>query len=164
MDIPVHLFDFWQKFAVTRVSDPTKNFYEAFSFDDDEASANELAALVLAGRKQATASLLWSYEKDQKPLPKAGDFSIVTSFSGLPVCIIETLRIVIVPFQDVSEDFAAAEAEGDGSLAYWRAAHEAFFGRECKHIGRIPHASMPVVCERFAVVFPERVSHTASLQ
>ena len=30
----------------------------------------------------------------------------------------------------------AIEGEGDGSLALWRRAHEAFFARECARIGR----------------------------
>ena len=154
MDIPEHLRSFWDAFAATQASDPTPRFLEAFYFDDNEPSANELAALVLAGRKQATAGLLWSHEKGNKPLPQQGDLSIVTTYSGEPLCVIETQKVEIVPFEEVTAEFAATEGEGDGSLAYWRQAHEAFFGRECKRIGLAPEARMPVVCERFKVVFP----------
>ena len=86
-------------------------------------------------------------------MPKPGDLSIVTNFAGDPLCVIETQRVDIVPFKEVSEEFAATEGEGDGSLAYWRRAHEAFFGRECRRIGRQPTQDMPVVCERFEVVY-----------
>jgi uncharacterized protein YhfF len=141
----------WNSFAETCTEDPASRFLEAFFFDDNEPSANELAALVLSGRKRATAGLLWSHEKESKPIPKPGDLSIVTDFSGSAVCIIETTRVDIVPFDEVSEEFAATE--GDGSLQYWRRAHQAFFGRECKRLGRVPEASMPVICERFEVVF-----------
>jgi uncharacterized protein YhfF len=153
MNIPANLLDFWKAFAATQTADPTPRFLEAFHFDDNEPSANELAALVLAGTKQATAGLLWSHEVEQKPLAKVGDFSIVTDFAGSPVCVIETQLVQIVPFEDVTEAFAAIEGEGDGSLAYWRQAHEAFFGRECQRIGRTPDPRMPVVCEQFKVVF-----------
>ena len=54
----------------------------------------------------------------------------------------------------MSEEFAAAEGEGDGSLAYWRDAHWAAFSREFAAAGRSPSPDMPVVCERFEVVFP----------
>jgi uncharacterized protein YhfF len=64
----------------------------------------------------------------------------------------------VVPFADVDAEFAAIEGEGDGSLEYWRRAHEAFFGRECKRIGRAPEPRMPVVCERFEVVYRQAVS------
>lgn len=57
-----------------------------------------------------------------------------------------------MPFKDVTADFAAAEGEGDGSLAFWRAAHAAYFTRECARLGRAFSEDMPVVCERFDVV------------
>ena len=153
MSVPDRYRLFWQEFARSRVGDPTPHFLEAFHFDDNESSANELAGLVLSGQKRAGAALLWAYEVESKQLPKPGDLSIVTNFAGDPLCIIETQRVDIVPFKEVSEEFAATEGEGDGSLAYWRRAHEAFFGRECRRIGRQPTQDMPVVCERFEVVY-----------
>ena len=153
MSIPPRYFAFWSAFAATRQADPTPCFLEAFHFDDNEPSANELAALVLLGRKRATAGLVWVHEHENKPFPKPGDLSIVTAFDGTPQCVIETQRVDVVPFDQVSEEFAATEGEGDGSLSFWRRAHERFFGRECQRIGRQPVANMPVVCERFSVVF-----------
>src|SRR5687768_5227063 len=102
--------------------------------------------------KRATAGLLWTFESENKPLPKAGDLSVVTLFSGRPVCVIETTSIQIVSFSEVSADFAATEGEGDGSLPYWQQAHLAFFGRECQRLRRAFSISAPVVCETFAVV------------
>jgi uncharacterized protein YhfF len=153
MSVPERYREFWAAFARSRAVDPTPRFLEAFHFDDNEPSANELAALVLSGQKRATAGLVWAHESEGKRVPAPGDLSIVTNFAGDAVCIIETMRVDIVPFSDVSAEFAATEGEGDGSLAYWRRAHEAFFGRECKRIGRTPEPDMPVVCERFEVVF-----------
>ena len=72
---------------------------------------------------------------------------------GEPGCVIETRRVNIVAFEEVTEEFAETEGEGDGSLEYWRRAHEAFFGRECVRLGVKPNPRMPVVCERFEVVF-----------
>lgn len=153
MTIPPRHRKYWESFAQTRSVDPTPSFLEAFYFDDNEPSANELAKLVVEGKKRATAALLWAHESEGKRIPKPGDLSIVTDFSGFEVCVIETKRVDIVPFSEVSAEFAATEGEGDGSLAYWRRAHEAFFGRECQRIGRTPEPHMPVVCERFEVVF-----------
>ncbi len=153
MNIPEHILRFWRSFASTRKVDPTPRFYEAFHFDDHEASANELADLVLRGKKRATAGLVWVFEKDSKPLPKAGDLNVVTNWAGTPFCVIETQRVDIVPYEEVSEEFAATEGEGDGSLLYWREAHWEYFGRECKRIGRMRDLRMPVVCERFAVLY-----------
>ncbi len=132
MDIPGHVAPFWKSFVSTQKSDPTPRFYETFHFDDNEPSANELAELVLRGKKRATAGLVWVFEHDRKPLPRVGDLNVVTNWATQPLCVIETVQIDIVPYEEVSAEFAATEGEGDGSLRFWREAHWAYFGRECK--------------------------------
>ena len=161
MPTPPRHREYWVSFARTRAVDPTPCFLEAFYFDDNEPSANELAKLVFDGKKRATAALLWAFQSEKKRIPEVGDLSIVTDFSGLEVCVIETTQVDIVPFSDISAEFAATEGEGDGSLSYWRRAHEAFFGRECQRIGRMPDPHMPVVCERFEVVFKRQAPSDA---
>lgn len=153
MEIPSSIQAFWREYAEAIGHDPADRFYEAFHFDDNASSADELAALVLAGTKQATAALVWGFEAEGKPLPRPGDLSVVTLFSGKPVCVIETQGVEIVPFDEVDAQFAATEGEGDSSLAYWQRVHTAFFERECQRIGREFNASAPVVCERFGVVY-----------
>jgi uncharacterized protein YhfF len=128
-------------------------FYESFCFADSEDVANELGNLVLAGVKRATAALVWGLEAEGKRPPRPGDLSIVTDWSGKPLCVIETTGTEVVPFEEVSETFAAAEGEGDKTLQYWRAEHWAYFSRECLQMGREPTAQMPVLCERFKVVY-----------
>jgi uncharacterized protein YhfF len=156
MNIPAHVDAFWRSFAQTRAEDPAPLFFEAFHFDDNERSADELAQLVLAGRKRATAGLVWSFEAALVPLPKVGHLSVVTNWAKAPLCVIETQRVDVVAYDEVSAEFAATEGEGDGSLRYWQEAHWAYFGRECQHIGRAREPKMPVVCERFEVVFRSR--------
>ena len=153
MNIPGHIVPYWRRFIESQAEDPTARFLEAFHFSDSEQSANELARLVLAGTKRATAGLLWSFEAVAERLPKVPDLSVVTNWAKEPLCVIETQRVEIVAFDQVSEEFAATEGEGDGSLAYWRQAHWSFFGRECQRIGRQPDPGMPVVCEWFRVLF-----------
>lgn len=147
--------EFWAAFKAARSlgDEVDARFFEAFVFDDNEPSANALADLVVGGIKQATAGLVWSFEAAGVPLPKPGDLSVVTNWAGQPRCVIETTRADIVPFADVSAEFAAVEGEGDGSLDYWRRAHDAYFARECQRIGRTPQPDMPVSCERFRVVY-----------
>nr|WP_316644033.1 ASCH domain-containing protein [uncultured Roseateles sp.] len=152
-DIPPSVRLFWAEFEASVGGHVAHRFYEATYFDDNEPSANELAQLVLAGVKRATAGLVWSYEMPGETAPKVGDLSVVTDWQGNALCVIETTRIDVVPFDEVDAEFAATEGEGDGSLRYWREAHEAFFARECARIGREPHPQMPVLCERFQVVY-----------
>lgn len=153
MSIPPSVATLWQAFTASTPGVDDSRFYESTYFADTEDSANELADLVLAGRKRATAGAVWWFEAEGKRLPVPGDLSVVTDWAGMPKCIIETLRVDIVPFNEVTEEFAATEGEGDGSLAYWRQAHRAFFSRECARYGREFTEDMLVACERFEVVY-----------
>lgn len=145
--------DFWAEFCASVGGDVEGRYYETFHFGDNESSANKLARLVLAGTKRATASLVWAYEAEKRPPPKAGDLSVVTDWDGNPLCVMETKAVAIAPFDKVGEEFAATEGEGDRSLRYWREVHWACFGRECKGLGRQPSPDMPVVCETFEVIY-----------
>jgi len=126
--------------------------YDAWHFCDNESDANELVTLVLAGTKRATASLLWFYEAEGEPLPAVGDLSIVTDWEGRARCVIRTTSVEVVPFEEVTPEFAAIEGEGDGSLEYWRKAHEAAFTRELADSGRMLEPASPVVCQCFEIV------------
>lgn len=153
MPIPPHLAPFWNDFAKSTGRADEERFYEACIFGDSEELANELAALVLRGTKRATAGAVWSYEVEGKRLPQPGDLSIVTDWSGRPLCIIETQSVEVIPFQEVTAEFAATEGEGDGSLSFWQEAHRAYFTRECARASREFSENMLVACERFAVIY-----------
>ncbi len=128
--------------------------YEAWHFCDNQADADELAELVLSGRKRATAGALWSYEAEGEPLPCVGDLHVITDWSGRARCVIRITSVDVVAFDHVTAEFAAVEGEGDASLAFWRKAHRAAFARELAPLGMEPSPDMPVVCQRFEVVFP----------
>ena len=151
MPIPAHLSAFWAEFAKATSGADEERFYEAFFFGDSEDMATELAELVLRGTKRATAAALWSYEAEGQRLPQPGDLSIVTDWSGKPLCIIQTQSVEVVPFREVTSEFAATEGEGDGSLSFWQQAHREFFSRGCTAAGHEFSESMQVVCQRFAV-------------
>jgi len=127
---------------------------DAFGFGGEGELADELAALVLAGKKRATASLPAEYTSLNESLPKAGDLSIILDGKGNPVAIIERTSVDLVPFQAVDEEFAAYEGEGDGSLRYWREAHTWYFNTVCSRLGGTLEESTPVLCQRFRLVWP----------
>ena len=156
--IPADLREYWARVETALGGDVSDRFYEAFHFDDNEKDANTLAELVLSGTKKATASLLWTYEVTEKPLPSPGSLSVVTNWEGKPLCVIETDDVQITAYNQVSDAFAATEGEGDGSLDYWRKVHWLCFERECARIDKEPTLEMPVVCETFEVVYSEAKS------
>lgn len=146
---------FWRRYLTTlpgthphRRARPT-----VFAFGDSAALGAELLALVLQGRKRATAGLPIEFTAAGDPLPEAGDVSIVTQADGTPAAIIEILEVKLVPFRDVDSAFAAEEGEDDGTLTSWRAAHRAYFGRVGARLGGPFDETELIVCQRFRLLW-----------
>ena len=146
---------FWQAFlsSISKDSPPLDSPYQAWAFGDSPSLADDLAALVLSGEKTATASLHWTYQIEDETLPQVGEYNIILSGKEAPLCITRTSQVEIKPFDQVDAKFANDEGEGDRTLAYWRKVHWEFFARECVAINRQPRLDMPVVCERFQLIF-----------
>jgi uncharacterized protein YhfF len=122
----------------------------AWAFGDSAEESDELLQLVLDGTKTATASALWDYEAEGEALPEVGSLSILLDGSGHPRALINTTHVAVVPFDEVDEEHARLEGEGDRSLAHWRTDHERFFS---KASARGFEPDMPVVLERFEVIY-----------
>jgi uncharacterized protein YhfF len=125
---------------------------DAFAFGDSAALADELAALVLSGKKRATASLAVEFESLGEPLPVVGGLSIVLRGDQVPVAVIERTEVHEVPFRAVGQAFASREGEGDGTLAWWREAHRSYFTRVCERLGAVFDEDTPVICQSFQVI------------
>lgn len=109
-------------------------------------------AMVLSGKKQATASSLLSYEIEGCRIPQIGDYSIVTDWKGNPRCVIETTNVIILPFNQITFDICKREGEDD-TLESWQKGHRNFFMEDGKKLGYEFSENMPVVFEDFKVVF-----------
>ena len=155
MPNPDSVQSMWCAYLQTIGEEPetTEKTSTAWHFCDNEQDADELAALVRAGRKRATASAYWTYEYEEEPIPEVGEYSVITDWHGEAQCVIRTISVEVVPFNEVTADFAATEGEGDRSLRHWREVHWAFFSRELESLGRQPDETMPVICEKFIVVY-----------
>ncbi|MBI9114501.1 nitroreductase/quinone reductase family protein [Sanguibacter suaedae] len=125
----------------------------AWAFGDDPRMADALLGLVLSGTKTATSSARWEYD-DEVPLPAVGDLSIVLDGSGHPRALVRVTEVAVVPFDEVTEEFAAAEGEGDRTLESWRKDHEGFFRRALDTVGEPFTTDMPVVTERLELLYP----------
>ena len=146
---------FWQRYLATLPPDHPHRAaaYTAWAFGDSPELADELAGLVCQGIKTVTAGLLWEYEFDDEPVPEPGELSVILDGSKTPVAVIETVAVETTPFNAVSAEHAYSEGEGDRSLADWRDGHWRFFTRSCARIWRTPDEAMPIVCERFRLLF-----------
>ena len=132
--------------------DNTTRYADCFYFDSTEKAANGCLALVLSGKKRATASSLLYFEYKGEPIPKVGDYSIITDWDGTPHCVIETTSITIIPYGDMTYDIAKREGEDD-TLEEWQITHERFFREQGEALGYKFSESMLVVFEDFEVVY-----------
>ncbi|WP_205472217.1 ASCH domain-containing protein [Nocardioides sp. SYSU D00038] len=121
----------------------------AWSLGSTPEQADELATLVETGAKTATASAHDDYAAAGEPLPEPGTLGIVLDGRGSPRALVVTTEVEVLPFAEVSDDHAAAEGEGDGSLGDWRRRHEQFFAETATGGFR---EDMLVVLERFRVL------------
>ena len=124
--------------------------FEEWAFGD---IPDELAKLVVEGKKRATASVYELYEYDGETVPKVGGYSVILDSKDQAVCVIVDTDVKIVPFRDVDEEQARLEGEGDLSLEYWRKVHRECFTEWMAEAGRTFNDDTKVVLETFKVVF-----------
>ncbi|WP_180966122.1 ASCH domain-containing protein [Fischerella thermalis] len=147
---------FWQEYlcSLPIPNDASERFYETFHIGDSEASADHGAELIKQGIKIATSSLLWEYQAANKPLPKVGSLSILENGRGEPVCVVETTWLEIKNFNEIDVQFAYDYGEWDRTLKTWHQECWEYYSEQCYSLGREPTKEMPLVCERFRVVYP----------
>jgi len=146
---------YWQNFLSNFPADSSyhsKAYFEG-GYGDSPELMNELIQLVLEGKKTATCGSLWEWEAEGNRIPQVGDIWIELDGNGNPVCITETVEVTIRKYNEVDADFAHDEGEGDQSLEYWRKAHRNFFSRTLPKIGKEFSEEMPLVCERFKLIY-----------
>ena len=139
--------ELWNKFSS---ENNINSKYTSWSFGTD---ADKLAKLVLEGEKKGTSSAYDLYLLENEPLPKEGEYSIILDSKDNAVCIIRTVKVEIIPFNEITPLHAFYEGEGDKSLSYWRKVHEKFFKEEFKNNKLLFNENIKIVYEEFEVVY-----------
>lgn len=139
---------YWNDFWKLKGEEIPK-YVSAWQFGDNP---NYLAQLVIEGIKTATCSGLIFYEMENERLPCVDDYSIILNSHDEPLAIIKTVDVQIMPMDEVPEEFAIAEGEGDRTYQYWKDTHEKFFTAALKEIGQEFSADIKLVCERFTLI------------
>lgn len=138
----------WMRYRAIHPDAPEQP-YESFHFCDNQVEADICADLVLSGVKRATAASVAELELVGMRPPRVGDVSVITRWDGEAVAIILTTHIEIRRLGDVDEAFALREGEGDQTLAWWRAAHEAYYNRILSGTGIAVDDDLLIICEHF---------------
>lgn len=150
---PVEVAAFWERCRSKLPELSQQDSPQAWAFGDSAQMADDLAALVLAGTKRATAGLMREYIEEDEPLPQPGDLSIVVKGDGSPACLIRTTEVRVGPLDSVDDEFAWDEGEGDRTRTGWLREHRNFFARVTERGLPLP-ANPKIVFERFEVLYP----------
>ena len=147
---------FWAEFcAATGVA--TDTAYQARTFSDPRHSSvtDEIAELARQGRKRGTCHLQLDFEKNGVPYRYPGDYMVVLNTTLTPLCVVRCTRLEIVPFNQVTEEFAVSEGEGDLSYEYWARVHKRYFVNMLGSLGLDWSDTVNVVCESFETLWPK---------
>lgn len=117
-----------------------------FTFGDTEALCNEVLALVRAGKKTATCAPLSDFGPGKDPLPQVGRRDIALEWDGSPAVEMETLEVLIMRFDEMTEALVTPQAEFR-DRADWYEQYSAYFGARG---GFSP--DMMIMCERFRLI------------
>ncbi len=117
--------------------------------------ADVIVPLILRGEKTGTFALEAEIEIGGGSAPQVGDHYVVTRFDGEPVLIYRLIAVERVPYQEIAERHTAVEGPGARSVEMWRKIHWDYWGTWLRSMGREPTLDMPVLFQRFQVVFPD---------
>ncbi|MCB0802736.1 MAG: ASCH domain-containing protein [Bacteroidetes bacterium] len=143
----------WEAFQQENENYLNKDFTDSFYFCDQEKEAKLCAKLVQEGIKQATSTSLWWFDKHEESLPEVGNIYVITDWYGIAKAIVETTKVEQIPFNQVDENYAMIEGEGDKTLADWKKTHWEYYTREMEPFGEEPSEDMLIVCEQFKTIW-----------
>lgn len=143
----------WGDFLDAHLEFASEDTPKVIHFGDNEKDANLCADLVCKETKRATSHSLQVLQLKGKPLPKIGDFAVVTDWEGKAKCVIRTTAVKLLPYFSVREEHARLEGVGDKSLEHWKKVHWDNFTRELAQFDKTPKESIIVVFEQFEMLF-----------
>ena len=117
---------------------------------------DDIGNLAVKSLKRGTCHQAMQFEKDSVPMRNVGDYWVVVTTDGAPVCVIKIIGINIAPFNQVGPEFAASEGPEGGlipSHENWSNAHREYFQEQCERWGVAWHEDHPVVCESFITLY-----------
>ena len=157
--------DFWSNACrQANIDSQARHFAGTFSelttvgdetVDDVIEIVDSLTQLAHDGQKRGTAHMQLHFEHEGIRVREPGDYWIVTNSVGKPACIVQVTNVAVLPFEEVGDEFADSEGEGDLTLEYWREAHKGNFIEQGAMWGETWRDDMPIVCESFELVYKQ---------
>jgi histidinol-phosphate aminotransferase len=119
--------------------------FGSMSIGSTQASTDAGAQLVLEGIKTTTSSPVWEFPDGLGPYP--GALSVLVDGSGRARAIVETMRVEMKPFGQVSEEFALAYGEGDRTLSWFKVEMGRWYKNYADSTGNSFDDETKIICE-----------------
>ena len=145
-------FEFWEKFVKESGLDPDSKYDGVFGFEAQGFFGAERIAALLAGKKRAAFFPYSSYVVDDGLIPVSGEHYIILGAGRQPVCVIQTTRVQVVPFDQVTMEMVAKEGE-DSSMEEWREKTRENLEEEGQVVGFEFSPDIKLVYMEFEVVY-----------
>lgn len=149
---------FWQKYRREHGIDAAD--YHACSLADpaildpsvQTLDLSDHQALIKAHRKNGTAHLAIDFQRNEIRRRRPGDYWVILSPMGEIWCLVRVASVTEYSFNQVPQEWAEVEGEGDISLRWWQDAHRAYYQKQCDLWGIEWSEDYLVVCESWDLV------------
>ncbi|EON71440.1 ASCH domain-containing protein [Lysinibacillus sphaericus] len=143
--------EYWRKYASE--NDLNMSVPDAWMFGDGSKEMGDgLGSLVVNGIKTGTCAAHCVYELEEEEIQKVGQYDIVLDGDNNPLAVIKYTKVELVKMNEVTNDFARSEGEGDLSYDYWYREHVKFFTWELSQYGLPFTPDILLVCQTFKVM------------
>ncbi|SFR60055.1 ASCH domain-containing protein [Maribacter stanieri] len=143
----------WGEYLKTHLEHVFEHAPKTCYFGDNETDANNFAEMTKKETKKAVSHSLLGLQNRNEPLPKIGDFIVLTNWAGEAQCIVRTKSVSLKPYFSIDSTYVQKEGYGDKSLEQWKSYYWNLFTNELQKFKREPRESMIVVCQEFEKVY-----------
>lgn len=128
--------------------------YKVRTYGNSAAIADVIIPLILKREKTGTFALESEFEHPPELAPTVGDYYVVTRFTGEPVLLYRITEVQRVAFNDINHEHVQVEGPNARTVPVWRKIHWDYWGQILRQQGRTPDERMPVLFQRFEVLYP----------
>ena len=123
------------------------------TFGGSKAMADVIVPLIEQGEKTGTFAMAWEFRNDPAAAPQLNDLYVVTDFEGHPVLLYRVSLVETVAFEDIGPQHVAVEGPNARDVTVWRNIHWPYWGGMLRAQGEEPSMRMPVIFQKFEVLF-----------
>ncbi len=136
--------------------------YEVRWFGIDAKTTRGIFDYIQSGAKTGTYTLPWLLEKTGQPRARDGDYVVLIDYDGTPTLLLRMVSQETVAFGAIDARITGLDGPSVRDVEVWKPLHQKFWDGELAAYGLSVTPDMPVLVERFALVYARDRSGPAS--